>query len=158
MNNIYFLQFIFKIWNYWIFHDLLWYCHTHMSSEIIQIVAYDNYDDFQHGDFIFSQNFISPFWGLFDDEIDLKLHKAILLKYSLWDRYGFISFLAWSIHNFKTFFNDINTYLNSNLGDITLNQRLILQKPLVVYGEIWYRFMNFFGDLINIQNLKKCLK
>jgi len=30
-----------------------------MRSEIIQSVVYDNYDDFQHGNFIFSQNFIS---------------------------------------------------------------------------------------------------
>jgi hypothetical protein len=30
-----------------------------MNSEIIQNVAYDNYDDFQHDNFIFSQNFIS---------------------------------------------------------------------------------------------------
>jgi len=29
-----------------------------MSSEIIQNVAYDNYDDFQHVNFVFSQNFI----------------------------------------------------------------------------------------------------
>jgi len=28
-----------------------------MSSEIIQSVAYDNYDDFQHVNFIFSQIF-----------------------------------------------------------------------------------------------------
>jgi len=32
-----------------------------MSSEIIQNVAYDNYDDFQRVNFIFSQNFISLF-------------------------------------------------------------------------------------------------
>jgi hypothetical protein len=32
-----------------------------MSSEIIQSVAYDNYDDFQHAKFIFSQIFISRF-------------------------------------------------------------------------------------------------
>jgi hypothetical protein len=30
-----------------------------MSSEIIQSVAYDNYDDFQHVNLIFSQDFIS---------------------------------------------------------------------------------------------------
>jgi hypothetical protein len=36
-----------------------------MNSEIIQSVAYDNYDDFQHVNVIFSQNFISLFWGLF---------------------------------------------------------------------------------------------
>jgi hypothetical protein len=39
-----------------------------MDSEIIQSVAYD---DFQHVNFIFSQNFISLFWGLFNDETDL---------------------------------------------------------------------------------------
>jgi hypothetical protein len=44
-----------------------------MSSEIIQYVAYDNYDGFQHVNFIFSQIFISLFWGLFNDEIVLRL-------------------------------------------------------------------------------------
>jgi hypothetical protein len=44
-----------------------------MSSEIIQNAAYDNYDDFQHVNFIFSQIFISLFWGLFNDEIDLRV-------------------------------------------------------------------------------------
>jgi hypothetical protein len=44
-----------------------------MSSEIIQSVAYDNYNDFQHANFIFSQNFISLFWGLFNDETDLRV-------------------------------------------------------------------------------------
>jgi hypothetical protein len=29
-----------------------------MNSEIIQNVAYDNYDDFQHDNFLLSQNFI----------------------------------------------------------------------------------------------------
>jgi hypothetical protein len=29
-----------------------------MSSEIVQSVAYGNYDDFQHVNLIFSQNFI----------------------------------------------------------------------------------------------------
>jgi len=32
-----------------------------MSSEIIENVAYDIYDDFQHVNFIFSQNIISLF-------------------------------------------------------------------------------------------------
>jgi hypothetical protein len=44
------------------------YCH--MSSEIIQSLNYDNYDDFQHVDFVFSQKFISLFWGLFNDKND----------------------------------------------------------------------------------------
>jgi hypothetical protein len=44
-----------------------------MSSEFIQNVAYDNYDDFQYVNFIFSQVFISLFWGLFNDETDLRV-------------------------------------------------------------------------------------
>jgi hypothetical protein len=44
-----------------------------MSSEIIQNVAYDNYDDFKHVNFIFSQNFISLFWVLFNNETDLRV-------------------------------------------------------------------------------------
>jgi len=42
------------------------------STELIQNVAYD-YDDFQHVNFIFSQNFISQSWGLFNDETDLRI-------------------------------------------------------------------------------------
>ncbi len=44
-----------------------------MSSEIIQSVTYDNYDDFQDVNFMFSQNFISLFWGLSNDETDLRV-------------------------------------------------------------------------------------
>jgi len=44
-----------------------------MSNEIIQSVAYDNYDDFQHVNFIFSQDFISLFGGLFSDETKLRV-------------------------------------------------------------------------------------
>jgi hypothetical protein len=44
-----------------------------MSSEFIQNVAYDNYDDFQYVNFIFSRVFISLFWGLFNDETDLRV-------------------------------------------------------------------------------------
>jgi hypothetical protein len=44
-----------------------------MSSDIIQSVAYDNYHDFQHFNFIFSQIFISLFGGLFNDETDLRV-------------------------------------------------------------------------------------
>jgi hypothetical protein len=37
-------------------------------AEIIQSVAYDNnYVGFQHVNFLFSQKFISLFWGLFND-------------------------------------------------------------------------------------------
>jgi hypothetical protein len=50
-----------------------------MSSEIIQNVAYDNYDDFQHFSFIFSQNFISLFWLLFNHETDLRVRYKLNL-------------------------------------------------------------------------------
>jgi hypothetical protein len=43
-------------------------------------VVYDNYDDFQHVDFIFSQNFISLFWGLFKDETDLRVRYVFFEK------------------------------------------------------------------------------
>jgi hypothetical protein len=44
-----------------------------MSSEIIQSIAYDNFFDFQHVNFIVSQNFISLFWELFNDKTDLRV-------------------------------------------------------------------------------------
>jgi len=44
-----------------------------MSGEIIQSVAYDNYGDFQHVNFIFSQDFISLFGGLFSDKTKLRV-------------------------------------------------------------------------------------
>jgi hypothetical protein len=44
-----------------------------MSSEIIQSVAYDNYDNCQHVDVIFSEIFISLFWVLFNDKTDLRV-------------------------------------------------------------------------------------
>jgi hypothetical protein len=43
-----------------------------MTCEIIQNVVYDNYDSFQHGNVIFSKKVISLFWGLFNDEIDIR--------------------------------------------------------------------------------------
>jgi hypothetical protein len=45
--------------NYIFLHHLLYYCD--ISSEIIQNVDYGNFDNFQHINFIFSQNFISLF-------------------------------------------------------------------------------------------------
>jgi hypothetical protein len=44
-----------------------------MSNEIIQSLAYNNYDDSQHINIIFSQIFISLFLGLFNDESDLRV-------------------------------------------------------------------------------------
>jgi hypothetical protein len=83
------------------FHHLLWYCE--MSSEIIQNLHYDNYDDFQHVDFIFSQNFISLFWGLFNDETDLRVRYGSL---NIW--FGnLMGFLILSI-------NELNVILKHN--------------------------------------------
>jgi hypothetical protein len=48
-----------------------------MSSEIIQSVVSDSYDNFGHVNFIFSQNFISLFWGLFNDETDLRVVRYV---------------------------------------------------------------------------------
>jgi hypothetical protein len=44
-----------------------------MSNEIIQSVAYDNSDDFQHINIIFSQNFISLCLKVFNNETDLRV-------------------------------------------------------------------------------------
>jgi len=54
MNNYLFskIEFIFNFEIMYIFH---------MSSEIIHSAVYDNYDDFQDVNFLFSQNFISLF-------------------------------------------------------------------------------------------------
>jgi hypothetical protein len=38
-----------------------------------------NYDDFEHVKFIFSQNFISLFSGLFNDKTDLRVRVLILI-------------------------------------------------------------------------------
>jgi hypothetical protein len=46
-----------------------------MSSEIIQSIAYDNQVMmiFNMSTSYFQQNFISLFWGLFNDETDLRV-------------------------------------------------------------------------------------
>jgi hypothetical protein len=41
--------------------SIVYYSIFDMNSEFIQNVTYDNYDDFQHDNFIFSQIFISLF-------------------------------------------------------------------------------------------------
>jgi hypothetical protein len=56
------------------YKKLVIYYNCDMSSDnIIQNADYDNYNDFQCVNFIFSQNFISLFWGLFNDETDLRV-------------------------------------------------------------------------------------
>jgi hypothetical protein len=44
-----------------------------ITYETIQSIEYDNYDDFQHINIIISQNFISLFLGLLNDETDLRV-------------------------------------------------------------------------------------
>jgi hypothetical protein len=51
-----------------------------MSSEIIKCVAYDNYDDFQRFNFIFSQKIISLFQGLFNHETDIRVRYSNVSK------------------------------------------------------------------------------
>jgi hypothetical protein len=52
-----------------IYYDI---CDT--SSEIIQSATYDNYNDFQHVNFIFFTKFhFTNFWGLFNDETDIRV-------------------------------------------------------------------------------------
>jgi hypothetical protein len=48
-----------------------------MSTEIVQSIAYGNYVDFQHVNFIFSQNFISLFGGLFNDKTNLRVRYSL---------------------------------------------------------------------------------
>jgi hypothetical protein len=56
-----------------------------MNSEIIQSVACDNYDDFQHVNFIFWQNFISLFWELYNDETDLRVSIGNNIEYFVFE-------------------------------------------------------------------------
>jgi hypothetical protein len=49
-------------------------------KEIIQNIAYDNYYDFQHVNFKFSQIFIFLFWRLFNDKTTLKVRYQINVK------------------------------------------------------------------------------
>jgi hypothetical protein len=49
-----------------------------MSREIIQSEAYHNYDDFNIN-FISSQNLILLFWGLFNDETDLRVRYFVFI-------------------------------------------------------------------------------
>jgi hypothetical protein len=67
-----------------LFHYLLWYCHT--SSEIMQCLDCNNYDDFQHINFILSQKFVSLFWGLFNHKTDLS-----------WVIYNNLSTIFWNV-------------------------------------------------------------
>jgi hypothetical protein len=43
-------------------------------------IAYDKYDDFQHVNFIFSQNFSSLLWRLFNDKINLRVRNSYFLS------------------------------------------------------------------------------
>ncbi len=58
-----------------------------MNSETTQNVTYDNYDDFQHVNFIFSQNFILVFSGLFSNKTDfffMHIHNVDFSRQIMW--------------------------------------------------------------------------
>jgi hypothetical protein len=63
-----------------------------MSSEIIQNTVYDTYNDFQHVKFIFSLNFISLFWGLFNNESDLQVRYLSFVE-GMWK---FLEIVLWN--------------------------------------------------------------
>jgi hypothetical protein len=75
-----------------------------MSRGIIQNVAYGNYDYFQHANFTFSQNFISLFWGLVNDETDLRVRHCLLLQapHSLPDGFGESLYISTTFGQFLT--------------------------------------------------------
>jgi len=73
MNNYYFSKNEFIFYFEIILFSIIYYNIVIQVSEIIQGVAYNNYDDFQHANFIFSQNFISIFWELYNDKTDLRV-------------------------------------------------------------------------------------
>jgi len=77
-----------------------------MSNEIVQSIVDDNYDDFQHVNFKFSQNLISIFWGLFNDETDLRVRYTYLIpvkyKYQDPDLYGKFPKMSNTIPIFKS--------------------------------------------------------
>jgi hypothetical protein len=52
-------------------------------SEIIENVPYDNYDDFQLVNFIFSQKVVSLIWRSFNGETNLTLGKAHQISHCL---------------------------------------------------------------------------
>jgi hypothetical protein len=75
INKMIFFQKVNSFFNFKIIQFsiiLLWYCDT--SSEIFKSLTYDNYNDFQHVNFIFSQNLISLFGRFFSDETNLRVN------------------------------------------------------------------------------------
>ncbi len=47
---------------------MIYYDIVILIVKLFRVEAYNNYLDFQHMNFIFSQKFISSFGGLFNDE------------------------------------------------------------------------------------------
>jgi hypothetical protein len=82
-----------------------------LSSEIVRSVAYD---DFQHVNFIFSQIFISLFWGLFNDETELRVVRYIKLWKSSDKYYSIFIFL--NMMGFYLFFQ----FFMYRIGEIIL--------------------------------------
>ncbi len=49
-----------------------------LSYEVVKILFYDNYNDFQNLNFMFSQNLVSLFRELFNGKTDLRVREITL--------------------------------------------------------------------------------
>jgi hypothetical protein len=80
-NNISKNEFLF--WSFFeiIYFSIIYYAIVMWVVKLFRGVAYDNYDDFQHVNLIFSQNFISLFWGSFNGETDLRVMYSYLFYF-----------------------------------------------------------------------------
>jgi hypothetical protein len=63
------LYFNFKI----IIYSIIYYNIVIWVMKLFISAAYDKLRWFQHVNFIFSQNFVSLFWGLFNDKTDRRV-------------------------------------------------------------------------------------
>ncbi len=76
----FFQKMIFKKIEIIVISITYYYLVIWIIKEIIQNIAYDNYYDFQHVNFKFSQIFIFLFWRLFNDKTTLKVRYQINVK------------------------------------------------------------------------------
>jgi hypothetical protein len=77
-TNNYFFQKINSLLNFEIIlFSMIYYDIVLWVMKLFKSVKNHNYDEFQHVDFMFSQNFISLFWGLFDDKTDLRVRYLV---------------------------------------------------------------------------------
>jgi hypothetical protein len=99
-----------------------------MRIDFLKIVANDNYNNFQHLTFIFSQKIISLFWKLFTDELNIRV------------RY----------YNVHVYIKYIYIRLMQNTQNKKNYKKLNIEK---INYTIWIFFFAYF---IFISNLYKC--